>query len=49
MKKIVLISLAVVFVALCFVFNKFDLNISIALTKYDGAFFEIFDTALFYE
>lgn len=43
MKKILLGLAVVVFVTLCFVFNRFDLDISIALTKYDSYFFEFFD------
>jgi len=43
MKKVVLSILFIVFVVLCVVFNSYDLDISIALTKLDGPFFEFFD------
>ncbi len=44
MIKKVLICLGVVlFVVLCFIFNKYDLDISIYLTRFDGPFFEFFD------
>lgn len=41
--KISLIVASIVFVSLCFVFNKYDLEISKELTKLDGYFFEFFD------
>ncbi len=43
MKKVVLGICTVIFVVLCFVFNIFDLDISIALTKLDNGFYEFFD------
>jgi len=43
MKKIALIISAIVFIILCIVFSKFDLDISIYLTKFDGPFYEFFD------
>ena len=43
MKKVVLGIVCALFVVLCFVFNKYDLDISIYLTKFDGAFYEFFD------
>lgn len=43
MKKIILIVSALLVVILSVLFNKYDLNISIALTKYDSYFFEFFD------
>lgn len=41
-KKIALIISLVIFVALCFVFNKYDLDISIYLTKYHNGFSKFF-------
>lgn len=41
--KISLIIGIIIFVSLCFVFNKYDLVISKQLTKMDGPFFEWFD------
>lgn len=43
MKKIVLSILIVLFVILCVLFNKYDLDISIYLTQYDNGFYEFFD------
>ena len=43
MKKILLAVGILLVVILSFVFNKYDLDISIALTKYDSYFFEFFD------
>lgn len=43
MKKIVVGVLVAIFVALCFVFNAYDLDISIELTKHYNGFFEFFD------
>ena len=43
MKKIIWTSLAIIFVVLCFVFNKYDLAISIELTKLYNGFYEFFD------
>lgn len=43
MKKIVLAVAVVVFIVLCIVFNSYDLNISIELTKHYNPFFEFFD------
>lgn len=43
MKKIVIGVLIAIFISLCFVFNAYDLDISIALTKYYNGFFEFFD------
>lgn len=42
-KKIVVFSLVLLFVCLCFVFNKYDLNISVFLTKYNNSFFDFLD------
>ena len=43
MRKVVLGICVAVFIVLCFVFNKYDLDISIQLTKLDNPFFELFD------
>ena len=43
MKKIVFGSLICLFIGLCVVFNKYDLNISIELTKLYSPFYEFFD------
>lgn len=43
MKKIFVIVSAMLFILLCFLFNKYDLDISIALTKHYNGFFEFFD------
>lgn len=43
MKKVVLGICVAVFIVLCFIFNKYDLDISIQLTKLDSPFFELFD------
>ena len=43
MKKIIFFVSLFVFTALCVLFNAYDLDISIALTKYDNSFFEFFD------
>lgn len=43
MKKIIFIVSLVVFVALCVLFNSYDLDISIALTKHNNGFFEFLD------
>ena len=40
MKKTILIISLIIFISLCFVFNKYDLDISIFLTKYDNSFYE---------
>jgi membrane-associated phospholipid phosphatase len=42
-KKIIWGSLLAVFIVLCFIFNKYDLNISIYLTQFDNSFYEFFD------
>lgn len=41
--KIGLIIGIITFAILCFVFNKYDLEISKTVTKFDGPFFEFFD------
>ena len=43
MKKIVLSISIVLFIILCFVFNKYDLDISIYLTQFYNGFYEFFD------
>ena len=43
MRKIALFVGLAIFVCLCFVFNEYDLNISIKLTRYYNGFFEFFD------
>ena len=44
MKKRILLVIAILtFIILCFVFNEYDLNISVNLTKYDNGFYETFD------
>lgn len=42
MNKVVIISV-VIFLSLCIVFNMYDLDISIALTKHYNGFYEFFD------
>lgn len=42
-KKIAFSSAVIIFFCLCIIFNFYDLDISIALTKYDGPFYEFFD------
>ena len=43
MKKIIFYSLIAIFVGLCVLFNFYDLDISIYLTKYYSGFYEFFD------
>lgn len=43
MRKIVFSVLLFLFLILCFIFNKYDLDISISLTKYYNNFFEFLD------
>lgn len=43
MKKVLIGLVAIIFVILCFIFNRYDLDISIQLTKYHNWFFELFD------
>jgi len=43
MKRIFLVVSIITFIVLCFVFNKYDLDISIALTKHYNKFYEFLD------
>lgn len=43
MKKIIFSFLICLFLILCLIFNKYDLDISISLTKYYNSFFEFLD------
>ena len=43
MKKIIIAAAILIFSVLCILFNKYDLDISIALTKYYSGFYEFFD------
>jgi membrane-associated phospholipid phosphatase len=43
MRKVIIYTAISIFLVLCFIFNKYDLDISIALTKHYNGFYEFFD------